>query len=262
MLAGLTANRIAILNMKSTILLSAATLLVAACTADATVIYDQNFTSGFFDGGVIPDGNPGGWVDSRTVSGLGDSPIDNVSVRLDISGGYNGDLYGYLVYQSVGGDTSAMAVLLNRVGTGAGDAITQLFGYANPGMNVTLDDSSVSTSIHNYGGTGVPSGTYNSDGGNLGATFNGQSANGTWTLFFADLSNGGGASKVTSWGLTLDVAPVPEPVTTAGMIFGALVLTGGLVRRLRAAKRQLTLCPVKAGRREVTLRKRRLEIPI
>ncbi len=49
-------------------------------------------------------------------------------MNLNISGGYNGDLYAYLSY---GG---ALVPLLNRVGVGSGDA----FGYATAGMNVTL----------------------------------------------------------------------------------------------------------------------------
>ena len=37
--------------------------------------------------------------------------------------------------------------------------------------------------------------------------------NGTWTLFFADLTRGGGQAYLDSW--TLNLTVVPEPVTLA-----------------------------------------------
>jgi len=63
-------------------------------------------------------------------------------------------------------------------------------------------------------------------------SFNGLNPNGTWTLFFADLS-GGDASTLVSWGL--DIAAVPEPTTWAlvgfGLMFGGV--TGARMIRLR-----------------------------
>ncbi|MCZ7638525.1 MAG: hypothetical protein M5U12_22225 [Verrucomicrobia bacterium] len=67
----------------------------------------------------MPDGNPSGWSDTRTLSGLPATGLLDVNVVLSVVGGYNGDLYAYLAHG--GGFT----VLLNRVGRTA-DAP---FGY-------------------------------------------------------------------------------------------------------------------------------------
>src|SRR5512147_1908086 len=90
-------------------------------------LYTYNWNIGV----ALPDANPVGWSDTRTLS-LGTLPpgttteIVDVNVHLNISGGYNGDLYGYLVH------SSGFAVLLNRSGRTGTDS----FGYANTGFNV------------------------------------------------------------------------------------------------------------------------------
>src|SRR5260370_34622548 len=58
----------------------------------------------------IPDANPNGLSSSIQISGLFGS-ISNVSVYLNISGGWNGDLYGYL-----SGDNGGFRVLRHRSG--------------------------------------------------------------------------------------------------------------------------------------------------
>src|SRR5436190_21404451 len=70
----------------------------------AVLVYDQDFTSGFANSGNIPDGDPSGWQNSQTVSGL-DSALGITGVRivLGISGGWNGDLYGWVRHESTGG---------------------------------------------------------------------------------------------------------------------------------------------------------------
>src|SRR6266478_535051 len=73
----------------------------------------------------IPDGNPTGLSSTIEVSGLA-SQLENITVSLDISGGFNGDLYAYVSH-----GTSGFAVLLNRVGKTAGDP----FGYSDAGFN-------------------------------------------------------------------------------------------------------------------------------
>ena len=52
---------------------------------------------------------------------------------------------------------------------------------------------------------------------------------GTWTLFMADLS-AGGQIPLVSWGL--EVSAAPEPVTVALGIFGGVIGSVALVRRL------------------------------
>ena len=41
-------------------------------------------------------------------------------------------------------------------------------------------------------------------------TFNNSSANGTWSLYFADMGSGGGSPVLDTWSLEIDA--VPEPV--------------------------------------------------
>src|SRR5580700_2970733 len=70
---------------------------------------------------AIPDGNPVGVTELFNVSGVSGA-ITNVQVQLDITGGFNGDLYAYLVDPQ-----GHMSVLLNRVGLSAGNPS----GYAD-----------------------------------------------------------------------------------------------------------------------------------
>ena len=194
--------------------------LLSRATAD--VYFSQTFSSGFLNGGAISDGSLNGWNDTQQVNGpAGSWNITNVEVTLTLSGGRNGDLYGYL---SHGG---AAAVLLNRVGLGQaqGDA----FGYANGGMNVTLATGAANGNIHWYGGATMPSGTYAPDGRAIDplsvpalfdaavpaanfSLFTGLDPKGGWTLFLADVSAGGGQSTLLSWSLDIEgIAHVPEP---------------------------------------------------
>jgi subtilisin-like proprotein convertase family protein len=177
---------------------------------------------------LVPDGNPVGLSSTLTFSGVA-GPINNITVTLNITGGFNGDLYAYLT-----SPTASLVVLLNRVGMGSGNP----FGYGNTGFSNTLD-SAAAYNIHNYQSTsyslnvgGQLTGTWAPDSrtinplssagafdaaptGSTLADLNGNSPNGTWTLFIADLS-GGGQSTLVSWGLT--VVTVPEPQTWT--IFG------------------------------------------
>src|SRR5437867_245572 len=89
------------------------TLWSAITLSTHAAVYQNVYNSGFANGGSIPDGNPTGWSDSRTLSGISDFNIIDVQVKLNISGGYNGDLYGYLSHSGV------LVPLLNRVGVTA-----------------------------------------------------------------------------------------------------------------------------------------------
>jgi subtilisin-like proprotein convertase family protein len=212
-------------------------MLLATTIAQAT-LYSVTWNSGFANGGVIPDGNATGWSDTRTVSltGLPDNIILDVNVRLNISGGYNGDLYAYLVH------SSGFSILLNRSGKTAGDA----FGYGDAGYNITLDDGAANGNIHLYqtvlnpGGSAL-TGIWAPDARNVNpatvldtdaqtallSSFNGLDGNGTWTLFLADMA-GGDISTITSWGL--DISVVPEPTTWALIVVG-VVLCGVQARK-------------------------------
>src|SRR5215470_16537192 len=109
-------------------------LALGTGVAQATV-YTINYSGGFANGGTIPDANPTGWYDSRSVNLAGmfgplrpgeTTDVRSINVTLNISGGYNGDLYAYLVH------SSGFAVLLNRSGrTGANG-----FGYGDAGFGI------------------------------------------------------------------------------------------------------------------------------
>src|ERR1035441_7780593 len=60
-------------------------------------------------GQVIPDNNPSGVAYGLSFAATG-LQISDIKVTLDISGGWNGDLYAYLSHGS------SYSVLLNRVG--------------------------------------------------------------------------------------------------------------------------------------------------
>ena len=87
---------------------------------------------------AVPDDNPVGLASTVTVS----TPIQvltNLQVTLNITNGWNGDLYAYLVHDS------GFVVLLNRPGKSA----ARPFGYGDPGFNVTFDGG-VTNNVHTY----------------------------------------------------------------------------------------------------------------
>lgn len=185
---------------------SSAVLVASLGVAHAT-LYTTNWNSGFANGGVVPDNNFSGWADTRTVSAAPAGTFTSLSVNLQLSGGWNGDLYAYLVHDS------GFTVLLDHVGTGVSGI--SAFGYGDSGMNVNL--AATGTSIHQYGNhstfSSAPTGTWQTDNtsGSL-ASFLSTSPNGTWSLFLADTS-GGGVTMVQNWGLQMNIVAVPEVET-------------------------------------------------
>ena len=215
------------------------TVLAVSLLASTLVQGQTNFSTFNSVNAAIPDANPTGLTSSTNLSGV-IGYVSSVSVTLDITGGFNGDLYAYLVDPS-----GNLAVLLNRTGVGGVNA----FGYGNTGFQITLDGTAANN-IHGYGssystnllvqvtGSWLADGRAIDpqstpavfDGAPTGANlslFNNLVANGQWTLFVADLS-GGGQSTLVSWGLT--VVTVPEPQTWA-MAVGGLGLLLALNRR-------------------------------
>jgi subtilisin-like proprotein convertase family protein len=188
---------------------------------------------------AVPDGNVNGLQSTLTFNDAYFDNVTDVNVRLNISGGYNGDLYVYLTHGS------GISILLNRTGrTGANS-----FGYGDAGFNITLDDAAA-TDIHAYGGNGGNqlTGTWQPDARNSDPAlvlqiaprnaflnaFNGLDANGGWTLFIADVS-GGDVSTLVSW--ELDITAVPEPTTVALGVFGGMLALGGGLRAWRKRAR-------------------------
>ncbi|MFM2081912.1 MAG: hypothetical protein RL380_603 [Verrucomicrobiota bacterium] len=199
-------------------LLTLTAALALALTARATIVINDTWTVNQ----SIPDGSAVGTTAAQTFSGLDASSINGVEVSFTTTGGYNGDLYGYLVLRDANGNATS-ALLLNRVGTTGSDP----FGSDGSGFNhITLSDAGMIDihSVNPGSGNAVGTGTYLADqslGANsLNSTYAGSTANGTWTLFLADLS-GGEQATLVSWGLTVSV--VPEPVTWALGIFSVLL---------------------------------------
>jgi subtilisin-like proprotein convertase family protein len=182
---------------------------------------------------AIPDNDDVGLSDNRSITVPAISTIENVTVNLHLTGGWNGDLYAYLVHGS------GFSVLLNRPGRSA----SHPDGSATVGMNVTFDDAALSdvhTTIPMSGG--LVSGTYQPDGRTTDpllvletdsrpamlSTFDGLAASGMWTLFIADQS-AGETSTLQSWSLTIQ--GVPEPSAALLAIMSVLPL----LRRRRLA---------------------------
>jgi subtilisin-like proprotein convertase family protein len=207
------------------------------CAGLASAQNESNFT--FAVNQAIPDANVNGLTLSTNLTGFGlDASIFNVNVSLDITNGFNGDYYAYLA-----GPDGGFAVLLNRVGLSNN---ASAFGYSTAGLNLTLSDSAAND-IHYYqnfsystNGGGQLTGTWQTDGETVDpmsaatnfltagqtamlASLEGTGANGTWTLFLADVSPGAQGTLV-SWGL--DITTVPEPRTSALLIAGVALLAG------------------------------------
>jgi hypothetical protein len=207
---------------KMNVVATMAALLLVGASARAAI-----FTVSDTPDAPIPVGNPVGIASTINATGL-PPEIVNVTMTLDISGGNNGDLYGYLSYDGV------LVTLINRPGVSGSNPL----GAMGSGFNVTLTDSAV-VNVNNASETpgAVLTGTYNVNGspgmpGNGSAAFqsaySGLDPNGTWTLFLANESSGGDPSELVSWSLSIDT--VPEPTNVALGIFGVCAVAG----RLRA----------------------------
>ncbi len=200
-------------------------LLLSCGISSATTVISQTWD--VF--APVPDNSTVGWSDTRLISSTTGNIID-VQVHLQISGGFNGDLYAYLTHDS------GFAVLLNRPGKTA----------SNPDGSFTTSIDAVFVAaagldVHNASSF---AGIFQPDGRNVSpltvtdasprtallTSFLGSDPTGGWTLFVADLSPMG-QSTVSRWGLTLTTngAAVPEPSTVLGA--GVLLMMASLKRR-------------------------------
>jgi subtilisin-like proprotein convertase family protein len=182
-------------------------LLLLACSWAHAGLYSETFNSGA-SVGTVAQGNPVGsaFTGSFNADPNSSAPVLGITVSLNVSGGYSGGFYMYLV----GPDGLTTVTLLNTPGT------------STSGLDITLQDGSPAITS----GSNLSSGTYAAYGtlGNL----DGQTADGTWTIYFADLSSGGGSPTLDSW--SLGITAVPEPVNGALVIFGICVAGVGAVR--------------------------------
>jgi subtilisin-like proprotein convertase family protein len=211
----------------------------------------NNYTSGNLNQ-IIPNGDVFGISSTINATEGGSVLIADVSLTMDVSGGYNGDLYAYLVHDNT------LAVLLNRVGRMELDS----FGYGDNGLKLTFTTQNgldIGSDIHQYqavGGWGsyliagqlTGTGLWAADGrttsplsvvpgdsrtallGNF--VSNHEFVSGDWTLVVADLVGGGdSASTLNSWSLAVTYVPVPEPTSLALLAFGGLMLWRRFARR-------------------------------
>ena len=204
-------------------ILSLVAIMFTAGRVAATVV-PGTISTNWTGSQLIPDNNASGVAFSFNVAAGSPLVVTNVTVDLQIAGGWNGDLYAYLTHGS------GFSVLLNRVGSTSANP----GGSGVSGLNVEFFDSYL-TDIHtalnnpltgNFAPDGRnvnPFGALDTDPRNaLLGGFNGLDPNGTWTLFFADVSPLA-ASTIQSWSVTLGTT-VPEPNSAAILLLGAVTL--------------------------------------
>lgn len=214
--------------------LAALTLLLATTVAQGTstvVEISETFTNATAT--VIPDGDLNGLLQSiNPTTTIG--TLTRLTVTLETTGGWNGDLYAYLWHDGL------ISVLLNRIGrTSAEDA-----GSPGSGLSVSFEDVAT-TDIHQAMftvgnpliGTFQPDGRFIHPDSSLDSTgrtslldaFIGSPASGEYRLFIADVATGDVAT-LTNWSITLTGTAVPEP---SAILLSALALPL-LLRRRRA----------------------------
>jgi subtilisin-like proprotein convertase family protein len=178
--------------------LAVAALCIGTAKSAETVIDWTN-------SGDIPDNNPTGFADTRSISLDSSLVITGLEVRLNLSGGWNGDLYATLVHDS------GFSVLLNRPGT----TFSNPAGSGSSGMNIVLSDNAASDIHTAIGSSGFITGTYQPDARTSDpalvtsssprsaflSSFNETAVNGSWTLFLADDAEVD-TSTLLGWGLT------------------------------------------------------------
>lgn len=202
-------------------------LLLSAAPASAELFYSQLFTVN----AAVPDNNIGGLLSSKNIT-TDITSITSVQLTLNMSGGWNGDLYAYLAHDS------GFAVLLNRIGSTSEDP----FGSGSSGFSVTFADDFDDIHTPGFFNDGDPvNGFFAPDGRNISpfsvtdasartaflSSFTGLAGSGTWELFIADVS-GGDVSTLDSWrldisGTTADAVPEPSALLPlAGLLAAAL----------------------------------------
>jgi subtilisin-like proprotein convertase family protein len=179
---------------------------------------------------TIPDADLSGILQTITPT-VNISSLDLVTVTLNTTGGWNGDLYAYLWHEGT------LSVLVNRPGRTTANPD----GSATSGMNLTLADSAA-TDLHLA--PGALSGTFQPDGRDLHpllsmdtsvrtdalSDFLVTAPGGEWRLFIADVA-GGEEATLVSWSISLTgPAIIPEP--SIGLLGAAAALS--LLRRRRS----------------------------
>jgi hypothetical protein len=184
------------------------------------------YSSGTISPGVvIPDNSPYGGVSfgfNFTATGLS---IGAVTLALNMSGGYNGDMYGYLQHNGT------LIELFNPSSFSAN-------GASGSTLNLTLSSGSA-TALSTATAANLAGGlTYAASGG-LNNFANTDPA-GLWTLYFADQGPG---DVMTLNSFDLSITPVPEPVNVALVIFGVGFVGFGIIRYVRNSRKSALRSP-------------------
>jgi hypothetical protein len=201
---------------KSILVATMAALLLVAADARAGI-----YTTATDEGDPITSGV--GLASTITSSGF-IGYVGDLTVTLNISGGNNGDLYGYLSYNGV------LVTILNRPGVTGSNP----FGFNSSGYGVTISDSGAVNLNTTAGTSGQPvtgdvfnvNGTSGNGSLAFGSAYNGMDPNGTWTLFLENEVSGGDPSTLVSWSIGINA--VPEPTNVALGIFGVCAVVGRL----------------------------------
>jgi hypothetical protein len=214
--------------MKTILFFPVATLLAVASVNAA----DHSFTRP--ENAEIFDDNPAGISSVIDVTGI-EGWITNLTVSLNISGGWSGDYFVYVECNNGG-----YAVLLNRIGKTESDS----FGSGHTGLNLDLNDQAAAD-VHSASGSGVLTGAWQPDGREtdpqnvfdthprtaLLSSFNNRTPNGTWTLFVEDAA-GGFTGTLVEWGLFIQSVPEPSSLTLALLGGGTLMFYKSRSRNL------------------------------
>ena len=219
------------LNHQFQFIMKAIYLLLLALLPSLTVEAATTINQTWNISTTIPDNDDVGFSNTQSITTYDLTKIESVSVDLTFDGGWNGDLYVYLVHNG------AISVLLNRPGR----SLANPDGAASSGMTINLSDLAA-TDIHTdiaMSGTSVI-GTFQPDGRisdpwvvddtdarpAMLSSFTGLDANGSWTLFVADQS-AGEISILKSW--SLNVTGVPEP--SAALLSAMAVMAMAFFRK-------------------------------
>jgi subtilisin-like proprotein convertase family protein len=215
------------MKLRSICFLAALLLPAAVHAAGSAITFSQSWSGSL----VVPDNDAVGASSSITVVAPGYDRIESVTMQLEIDGGWNGDLYGYLAHDG------QLAVLLNR----PGKTLANPGGSGSSGMTVTFSDLAAGDIHLALPDSGTATGFFQPDGRltdplatldtdartALLAVFTNENPGGTWTLFLADQGPGDTAT-LKSWSLA--VTAVPE-ASTALMVGMAVMLMAGTRRR-------------------------------
>ncbi|HEY3854638.1 MAG TPA: hypothetical protein VGO67_09615 [Verrucomicrobiae bacterium] len=210
---------------------------ILVATIAAFLLVGVEARAGIYDSGTLNDPITTGVGLASTITTSGEvGNIGGVTITLDISGGNNGDLYGYLSYNG------ALVTILNRPGVSTSNP----FGNSGSGYNILISDLAgvnLSTVNGTYGSQVTGSYNVNGTDGNGSLAFgayNGADPNGVWTLYLENGVSGGDPSTLVSWSVGINA--VPEPTNVAMGIFGVCAIAGRVRagwKKSRAAAKQL-----------------------